>query len=81
MDRSIEIVRQLEKVFEPYCTMLIEVKEKKKQLPSQCFGKENKNTKKTIKYFLGVARSFLRGFSLFAGEGYSGTKPPAKIEG
>jgi hypothetical protein len=33
--------------------MLIEVKEKKKQLLSQCFGKENKNTKKTIKYFFG----------------------------
>lgn len=38
---SIKIARQLKQVFEPYCMMF---KEKRKQLPLQCFCKENKNT-------------------------------------
>jgi hypothetical protein len=46
MDRSIEIVRQLEQVFQPHRTMFEEFKEEKKQLPTQCFCKEKTDTKK-----------------------------------
>jgi hypothetical protein len=38
---SIKIARQLKQVFEPYCMMF---KEKRKQLPLQCFCEEKKNT-------------------------------------
>ena len=53
MERSIKIVRQLEKVCEPYRIMFKELREKKKQLPSQCFWKEKKKIKKHKKHCLG----------------------------
>jgi hypothetical protein len=46
MDRSMKIHGQLQQVFKPYSTILKKFKEKKKQLPSQCFCKGKKNTKK-----------------------------------
>jgi hypothetical protein len=46
MNRSIKIVRQLEKVFEPYRMMFKELKGKNKQLPSQYFCKEKKKSKR-----------------------------------
>jgi hypothetical protein len=45
-DRSIEIVRHLEQVFQPHLMMFEEFKEERKQLPIQCFCKEKTNTKK-----------------------------------
>jgi len=46
VDSSIIIVRQLEQVSEPYRMMFEELKDRKKQLPSQCFCRGKKNTKK-----------------------------------
>jgi hypothetical protein len=40
------IVRQLGQVLEPYHMMFEELKDRKMQLPSQCFCKGKKNTKK-----------------------------------
>jgi hypothetical protein len=46
VDRSIRIVQQFKQVFEPHLMIFKELKGKKKQLPSQCFCKEKKNSKK-----------------------------------
>jgi len=43
-----------------------ELKERKKHLPSHCFGKENKNTKKIVLLVMGGVPVVCR-FSLFAG--------------
>jgi 16S rRNA A1518/A1519 N6-dimethyltransferase RsmA/KsgA/DIM1 with predicted DNA glycosylase/AP lyase activity len=53
VDSSIIIVRQLEQVSEPYHMMFEKLKDRKKQLPSQCFCKGKKNTKNTKILFLG----------------------------
>jgi hypothetical protein len=46
MERSIKIVRQHEQFCEPYRMMFRELREKMKQLPSQCFWKEKNKIKK-----------------------------------
>jgi hypothetical protein len=38
---------------EPFCMMLKEVKERRKQLPWQCLYGDKKNTKKILKHCLG----------------------------
>ena len=46
IESNTKIIRQIEQIFEPNCMLFKELKEKKMQLPSQCFYKEDKNTKK-----------------------------------
>jgi hypothetical protein len=47
MDRSIRIFRQLEQVFEPYCMMFKELKERKEAAPHhKVSAKERKTLKK-----------------------------------
>jgi hypothetical protein len=46
MDRRVRIIAQLKQVFEPYCIMFRQLKGEKKQLQSQCFCKEKKDSKK-----------------------------------
>jgi hypothetical protein len=41
-DRGIKITRRIKEVFESYRIMFKEKKEKKQQIPSQCFWKEKK---------------------------------------
>jgi hypothetical protein len=46
VDSSVRTVRQVGQVFEPCRVVFEEWKEKKEQLSSQCFCKENKNMSK-----------------------------------
>jgi hypothetical protein len=57
--------RSIEEAFEPYRMTFKELKENKKQLPSQFFCKEKKKHEEN-KYFL-ERQSIIRGFLLFAG--------------
>jgi hypothetical protein len=79
MDRGIKIVPQVEQVFDLYRMMSKELKERKKQLPSQWFCKEKKK-KRNIKLFLGGGGgvNYSRIFS-FRGESWNLT--PAKSSG
>jgi hypothetical protein len=70
MDRSIRIVRQLEQVFEPYCVMLKEVKEKKEAASHHnVSAKTRKTVKNTETLFLGGwgggGQAIILGFSVF----------------
>jgi hypothetical protein len=46
MDRSISNVQLLEQVFEPYCKMCKELKEKKEAAPHHSVSEKKKKTKK-----------------------------------
>jgi hypothetical protein len=55
MDRSIRIFRHLEQVFEPYCIMLKELKEKKKSSsPHSVSAKKRETLKNTKTLFSGT---------------------------
>ena len=63
MDRSIKIVRQLERVFEAYCMSF-----KDFGGGDNVSGKERKTLTYTKTVCLGEGESVFRSFSLFAGE-------------
>jgi hypothetical protein len=52
VDGSIRIVQQFEQVFQLYHMMLKVLKETKRQLLSQCFCKETKNTERVLQHCL-----------------------------
>jgi hypothetical protein len=67
MDRNIKIVRQLEQVFESYSVMFKGLKGENMLLPSQCFCKEKKNTKKEKQGDLGGSFQLFEGFRYWRG--------------
>jgi hypothetical protein len=70
-------VRKLEQVFELNRTMFNELKQKKKQLPSQCFCKENKNSI----FFGGQTVNYSLIFAYRGGGGGSWNPTAAKEKG